>query len=192
MWTGWKYVEVPIDRLIDWLIECCIARLFDDWSIDWLIDRLIGVQSDLSAGQSKLVLRPKTTQQVSDILRHCNDRKLAVCPQGGNTGLVGGSVPVFDEVVLSMGLMNKIISLDPMSGKIQHDKFLSDSKSIFMIKKKHFSGVLITEAGAVLETLENHAADHGRVVPIDLGAKGSCHIGGWFFQHNFFRILYWK
>jgi FAD/FMN-containing dehydrogenase len=38
---------------------------------------------------------------VSAILKYCNEKKLAVVPQGGNTGLVGGSVPVFDEIVLS-------------------------------------------------------------------------------------------
>ena len=52
-------------------------------------------------GASRVALKPKTTQQVSQILAHCNQRRLAVVPQGGNTGLVGGSVPVFDEVVLS-------------------------------------------------------------------------------------------
>jgi FAD/FMN-containing dehydrogenase len=47
-------------------------------------------------GRSQLVLSPKTTEEVAKILRHCNERRLAVVPQGGNTGLVGGSVPVFD------------------------------------------------------------------------------------------------
>lgn len=37
--------------------------------------------------------------QVSQILKYCNSRRIAVVPQGGNTGLVGGSIPVFDEVV---------------------------------------------------------------------------------------------
>lgn len=55
---------------------------------------------------------------MSQILKYCNEKRLAVCPQGGNTGLVGGSVPVFDEIVLSFMLMNKIISLDELSGKI--------------------------------------------------------------------------
>lgn len=50
------------------------------------------------SGQSKLALRPKSTEEVSKILRYCNERKIAVVPQGGNTGLVGGSVPVKDEV----------------------------------------------------------------------------------------------
>ncbi|GAU97053.1 hypothetical protein RvY_08412 [Ramazzottius varieornatus] len=115
------------------------------YNVDWL---------RICRGQSTVALRPKTTQQLSDILKHCNTRKLAVCPQGGNTGLVGGSVPVFDEVVLSLNLMNHIESLDTVSG------------------------TLISQAGAVLETLENYASERGRVVPLDLGAKGSCQIGG--------------
>ena len=46
-------------------------------------------------GQSQLVLKPKTTEQVASILKYCNDdNKLAVVPQGGNTGLVGGSNPI--------------------------------------------------------------------------------------------------
>lgn len=67
-------------------------------------------------GYSRCVLKPKTTEEVSSILKFCNTERLAVCPQGGNTGLVGGSVPVFDEIVISTALMNKIISLDDTSG----------------------------------------------------------------------------
>lgn len=67
-------------------------------------------------GKSNLVLKPKTTEEVSSILKYCNENRLAVCPQSGNTGLVGGSVPVFDEIVISMTLMNKIIATDQMAG----------------------------------------------------------------------------
>lgn len=63
-------------------------------------------------GASQVVLRPKSTEEVSAILKYCNEKKLAVVPQGGNTGLVGGSVSVFDEIVISTQLMNSIISLD--------------------------------------------------------------------------------
>lgn len=49
--------------------------------------------------------------------RYCYERNLAVNPQGGNTGLVGGSVPVFDEIILSTVLMNRITSFDKVSGK---------------------------------------------------------------------------
>lgn len=74
-------------------------------------------------GGSTILLKPKTTDEVSAILRHCNDRKLAVCPQGGNTGLVGGSVPVFDEIVLSTQLMNNVESIDEMSGESRLELF---------------------------------------------------------------------
>lgn len=61
---------------------------------------------------------------MSAILKYCNEKKLAVVPQGGNTGLVGGSVPVFDEIVLSTQLMNQVISLDKISGKIYFIYFI--------------------------------------------------------------------
>lgn len=66
-------------------------------------------------GYSSLVLKPKTTEEVSALLKYCNENNLAVCPQGGNTGLVGGSVPVFDEVIISMSNMNRIYDFDDRS-----------------------------------------------------------------------------
>ncbi|KAL2649538.1 hypothetical protein R1flu_017666 [Riccia fluitans] len=105
-------------------------------------------------GNSQLLLRPQTTQQVSEILQYCHAGRLAVVPQGGNTGLVGGSVPVFDEVILNLGAMNKILSFDEASG------------------------ILVCEAGCILETLDNYLKSRGHTMPLDLGAKGSCQIGG--------------
>jgi D-2-hydroxyglutarate dehydrogenase len=107
-----------------------------------------------SAGSHSVVLRPKTTEQVSALLRHCNARALAVVPQGGNTGLVGGSVPVHDEVVLSLSRMNRVLAF-------------TDSSSTVTV-----------EAGVVLQQLEEYLLPLGRTVPLDLGAKGSCQIGG--------------
>lgn len=71
-------------------------------------------------GNSTTVLRPRTTQEVSEIVKYCNERGIAIVPQGGNTGLVGGSVPIQDELVLSLGNMNKIRSFDPVSGMQLH------------------------------------------------------------------------
>ncbi|CAG98049.1 D-lactate dehydrogenase [Kluyveromyces lactis] len=105
-------------------------------------------------GQSKLVLRPKTTEQVSKILKYCNEQNLAVVPQGGNTGLVGGSVPVFDEIVLSLTQLNKIREFDEVSG------------------------ILKCDAGVILEAADMFLAERGYIFPMDLGAKGSCHVGG--------------
>jgi len=79
---------------------------------------------------------------------------LAVVPQGGNSGLVGGSVPVFDEIVINMNRMNQIRSFDEVSG------------------------MLVVDAGCILETVDNYLGENGHIFPLDLGAKGSCHIGG--------------
>lgn len=70
----------------------------------------------LFEGNSRIALKPKSTDQVCAILKFCNANRLAVCPQGGNTSMVGGSIPVFDEVIVSTELMNNIIHLDNTSG----------------------------------------------------------------------------
>lgn len=72
----------------------------------------------LFLGYSEVVLKPKTTAEVSEIMKICFKEHLAVCPQGGNTGLVGGSVPVFDEVIVSLSLMNKIHNIDETTGML--------------------------------------------------------------------------
>jgi D-2-hydroxyglutarate dehydrogenase len=118
-----------------------VKKFNSDWMNQW-------------HGSSQCVLLPNSTSQVSAILAHCNQRKLAVVPQGGNTGLVGGSVPIFDEIVLSMNRMNKIISFDKAAG------------------------VLTCESGVVLEQAQTFVASQGFTIPLDLGAKGSCQLGG--------------
>jgi FAD/FMN-containing dehydrogenase len=105
-------------------------------------------------GHTKLVLKPGSTEEVSKVLTYCNDNMLAVVPQGGNSGLVGGSVPVFDEIVISMSRMSSIRSFDEVSG------------------------ILVADAGCILESTDNYLAERGHIFPLDLAAKGSCHIGG--------------
>ncbi|KAI9834547.1 MAG: hypothetical protein M1819_002923 [Sarea resinae] len=105
-------------------------------------------------GHAKLVLKPQSTEEVSKILKYCNENKLAVVPQGGNTGLVGGSVPVFDEIVINMSRMHNIRSFDEVSG------------------------ILVADAGCILEVADHYLAERDHMFPLDLGAKGSCHIGG--------------
>lgn len=73
--------------------------------------------SNFVTGHSSLVLKPKSTDEVSAILKYCHEHKLAVCPQGGNTGLVGGSVPVFDEIIISTALMNTILDFNELTGR---------------------------------------------------------------------------
>jgi FAD/FMN-containing dehydrogenase len=105
-------------------------------------------------GGARVAVRPSSTEQISSLLRYCNERGLAVVPQGGNTGLVGGSVPVFDELVLSLEKMSHVSSHDSVSG------------------------VLTVEAGCVLEAADSYVRERGFIMPLDLGAKGSCQLGG--------------
>jgi len=76
-----------------------------------------------------VVLTPTTTEEISECLKYCNEQRIAVVPQGGNTGLVGGSVPLHDEVVISTKKMNKVLRFDDAQG------------------------TLYCEAGCILETL---------------------------------------
>ena len=69
-------------------------------------------------GKSTTVLKPRTTEEVSKIVKYCNEKRIGIVPQGGNTGLVGGSVPVSDELILNLSNLNKIRSFDPVSGKV--------------------------------------------------------------------------
>ena len=64
------------------------------------------------------MLKPRTTEEVSKIVKYCNEKRIGIVPQGGNTGLVGGSVPVRDEVILNLSNLNKIRSFDPVSGNL--------------------------------------------------------------------------
>lgn len=125
----------------------CITdpQLLDSYNTDWL---------KICKGSSKLALMPKTTLELSEILKYCFNRRLAVCPQGGNTGLVGGSVPVYDEVIVSTRLMNNVISLDTEAN------------------------ILSCQSGCILQTLDEYVGQSNLMMPLDLGAKGSCHIGG--------------
>jgi FAD/FMN-containing dehydrogenase len=108
------------------------------------------------SGPADCVVRPGSTEEVAAVVALCAGEGVAVVPQGGNTGLVGGSVPTGArrEVVLALGRMNRIRSLDR----------LNDTATV--------------EAGCVLAAVQAAAADAGRLFPLSLAAEGSCQIGG--------------
>jgi FAD/FMN-containing dehydrogenase len=105
---------------------------------------------------AECVVRPASTAEVAAVVALCAREEIAVVPQGGNTGLVGGSVPsgASREVVLSLSRLNRIRALDP----------LNDTATV--------------EAGCVLAAVQQAAADAGRLFPLSLAAEGSCQIGG--------------
>jgi FAD/FMN-containing dehydrogenase len=108
------------------------------------------------AGQTALVLRPASTAQVQQIVRIALEHKVALVPQSGNTGLVGGGVPdgSGSMVVVSLQRMNAIRA-------VQADDFS-----------------LVAEAGVILASLQAAANDADREFPLSLAAKGSACVGG--------------
>uniref|UniRef100_A0A915CQB6 FAD-binding PCMH-type domain-containing protein n=1 Tax=Ditylenchus dipsaci TaxID=166011 RepID=A0A915CQB6_9BILA len=84
----------------------------DEYNVDWM---------KWFKGGSTCVLTPENETQISQILKHCFHRNLAVVPQAGNTGLVGGSVPVFDEIIVSTRKLNKQYHLDSAAGILECD-----------------------------------------------------------------------
>ncbi|MCO4318509.1 FAD-binding oxidoreductase [Phyllobacterium sp. 21LDTY02-6] len=107
-------------------------------------------------GATRLVLRPATVKEVSQILKLANETTTPIVPQGGNTGLVGGQIPdsTGSQVILSLGRLNRIRSIDPAGN------------------------LAVVEAGVILQKLQEAAADAGRLFPLSLGSEGSCQIGG--------------
>jgi FAD/FMN-containing dehydrogenase len=110
----------------------------------------------LYRGATPLVLRPGSIEQVSAIMRMCNEARVGVVPVGGNTGYCGGATPSEDgsQVVLSLARMRKIRAIDPLNY------------------------TMIAEAGCVLAEVQAAAASVDRLFPMSLGSEGSCQLGG--------------
>jgi len=111
-------------------------------------------ERDLFHGRSPLVLRPGSTAEVAAICRLANEHRVALVPQGGNTGLVGGQTPHNGEVVVSLRRLDDIREVDTASN------------------------TMTCEAGVVLQVAQQRAAEVDRLLPLSLGAEGSCTIGG--------------
>jgi FAD/FMN-containing dehydrogenase len=111
-------------------------------------------ERDLFHGHSPLVLRPGSTAEVSAICKLATEHRIALVPQGGNTGLVGGQTPHNGEVVISMRRMDRIREVDTASNTMTCD------------------------AGVILQNAQQRAAEADRLFPLSLGAEGSCTIGG--------------
>src|SRR6201993_5155805 len=111
-------------------------------------------ERNLFHGRTQLVLRPGSTAEGSAICKLATEHKIALVPQGGNTGLVGGQTPHHGEVVISLKRMDKIREVDAASN------------------------TMTCEAGVVLQVAQQRAAEADRLFPLSLGAEGSCTIGG--------------
>ena len=104
-------------------------------------------------GETPIMLTPGSTDEVAAAVKICAESGAAITPQGGNTGLVGGSTPK-GEVLLSLRRMNAIRETDPLNDAIT------------------------VEAGCVLTAVQDAAEEADRLFPLSLGAEGTATIGG--------------
>ncbi len=119
------------------------------------IDPYLHEPRDLYRGQTGLVLRPGSADEVSRIMALATSTRTPIVPQGGNTGLVGGQSPrSTGEVLLSLSRLDKIRDVDPVGRN------------------------LTVEAGVVLQRVQAAAEEAGLLFPLSLGSEGSCQIGG--------------
>ncbi len=105
-------------------------------------------------GPALVVIRPGSTAEVAQVLAACNRFNVGVVPQGGNTGLVGGSVPRKGEAVLSLGRLNRVIRCDPEQAIIE------------------------AEAGTTLAAAQMAARKVDAELGIDIAARDSATLGG--------------
>ncbi|NDD91077.1 FAD-binding oxidoreductase [bacterium] len=97
---------------------------------------------------------PRSTEEVSRLLKLCSENKIAVVPSGGRTGLSAGAVAANGELVLSLDRMNRMEAVDPLSQTVR------------------------VQAGAVTEAVHQHCAPLGLTWPVDFASKGSSQVGG--------------
>lgn len=116
--------------------------------------RYLADWSGLTRGSPMEVLCPQDTAGVAAVVRRCAATGTRMTVQGGLTGLAGGGVPADGDVVVNLERMNAIEALDDLEG------------------------IMVVQAGATLEQVQNAAREAGWFFPVDLGARGSCQIGG--------------
>jgi len=120
------------------------------------MDGFLREPRDRFHGKALCVVQPGSTKEVAAVLKLCQETATPVVPQGGNTGLVGGQIPLGPgtQIVLSLGRMTALREID-----------LS-------------SNTMTVEAGMILSRVQEEAARAGRLFPLSLAAEGSCTIGG--------------
>jgi len=121
-----------------------------------IIEPYLIEERGLYKGKSELLLKPSNTYEVSNILKLCNEHNIKIVPQGGRTGLCGGTIPSDNglEVMLSLERMNKI------------DEFNEENFTITV------------EAGCVLGNIQDKVEEKKLLFPLSLASEGSCTIGG--------------
>jgi FAD/FMN-containing dehydrogenase len=107
-------------------------------------------------GRALAVAKPKTRDEVAELVKYCAAHNITIVPQGGNTGLVGGGTPDLSgtQLIINCSRMNQVIDVDLINN------------------------TMTVQAGCILQTLQELAASNNRLFPLSLAAQGSCEIGG--------------
>ena len=107
-------------------------------------------------GKGCLILMPDSTEQVAEIVKRCHDARAGIVPFSGGTGVVAGQMSIDSDhaIILSLERMNRIRKISPDDG------------------------VIVAEAGCILENIHYAAEEHGLMFPLSMASKGSCCIGG--------------
>lgn len=117
-------------------------------------DHSISDESASGHHRPEIFVSPETVDELATILAFCNQRELAIVPQGGMTGLAGGANPSENSMAISMSRFSGIEEIDPAAL------------------------TMTVRAGTILQDIQEAAEEKGLMFPVDLGARGSCQIGG--------------
>ncbi len=104
--------------------------------------------------RAQVLVRPRSTEEVSRAMRVCHEHNQPVIAHGGLTGLVESALTTESDVVISLERMNEIETVNPLER------------------------TMVVQSGVILQTIQETAAEHGLMFPLDLGGRGSCTIGG--------------
>ncbi len=105
-------------------------------------------------GEAAMIVTPASTEEVAAVVKICAEHNVAITPQGGNTGLVGGQIPAGNEILLSLKRLRAVRDVSPLNN------------------------TMTLEAGLTLAEAQEIAGEAGRLFPLSIGAEGSCQIGG--------------
>ncbi len=119
-------------------------------------EKYLSEERNFYKSYSPIILRPDSTLKISNALKYCYKKNIPIIPQGGNTGLVGGTVSghISNEIILNLEKMNKVRELS------------------------HTDSVLIVEAGVKLHEVQSIAKSINKFFPLSLASEGTCQIGG--------------
>lgn len=145
---------LKFDTLIERIVKTLGADAVVTSAAD--MDPYLHEERGLYHGRAVAVVKPASTAEVATVVQLCSEAKVSLVPQGGNTGLVGGSIPSKNgrEILLSTRRLNKILAIDPINYSIT------------------------VEAGCLLADVQRAASRENCLFPLSLASEGSCSIGG--------------